>query len=46
MLNLPFGQIAKVTGAQTLIIRDQNGKKVVNAETNSLKQAWQKTFAW
>jgi phosphoribosylformylglycinamidine synthase len=46
MLNLPFGQIAKVTGAQTLIIRDQNGKKVVNAEINSLKQAWQKTFAW
>ncbi|MGA2323056.1 MAG: phosphoribosylformylglycinamidine synthase subunit PurL [Sedimentisphaerales bacterium] len=46
MLNLPFGQIAKVTGAQTLIIRDQNGKKVVNAEINSLKQAWQKTFDW
>ena len=46
MLNLPFGQIAKVTGAQTLIIRDQNGKKVVNAEINSLKRAWQKTFDW
>ena len=46
MLNLPFGQIAKVTGAQTLIIRDQNGKKVVNAEIKLLKQAWQKTFDW
>jgi phosphoribosylformylglycinamidine synthase II len=46
MSNLPFGQIAKVTGVQTLIIRDQNGKKVVNAEINSLKQAWQKTFDW
>ncbi|MGD0596245.1 MAG: phosphoribosylformylglycinamidine synthase subunit PurL [Sedimentisphaerales bacterium] len=46
MLNLPFGQIAKVTGAQALIIRDQNGKKVVNAEINSLKRAWQKTFDW
>ena len=46
MLNLPFGQIAKVTGAQTLIIRDQNGKKIVNAEINSLKKAWQKTFNW
>ena len=46
MLNLPFGQIAKITNAQTLIIRDQNGKKVVNAEINSLKRAWQKTFDW
>ncbi len=46
MLNLPFGQIAKVTDSPTLIIKDQNGKKVVNAEINSLKQAWQKTFDW
>ena len=46
MLNLPFGQIAKITDVQTLIIRDQNGKKVINTEINSLKQAWQKTFDW
>jgi hypothetical protein len=46
MASLPFGQIAKVTDTQTLIIKDRNGKKVVNAEINSLKRAWQKTFDW
>jgi len=46
MLNLPFGQIARVTDAPMLIIRDYHGKKVVNAEINSLKRAWQKTFDW
>jgi phosphoribosylformylglycinamidine synthase len=46
MLNLPFGQIAKVTDAPTLIIKDLNGKKVINAQINLLKLTWQKTFAW
>ncbi len=46
MLNLPFGQIAKVTDAKNLVIKDQKGQKVINAEIASLKQAWQKTFAW
>ena len=46
MLNLPFGQIAKVTDTKNLVIKDLRGQKVINAEINSLKQAWQKTFAW
>ncbi|MGA2172185.1 MAG: phosphoribosylformylglycinamidine synthase subunit PurL [Sedimentisphaerales bacterium] len=46
MLNLPFGQIAKVTAAGKLIVKDQKGRTVINAEINSLKQAWQKTFNW
>jgi phosphoribosylformylglycinamidine synthase subunit PurSL len=46
MLGLPFGQIATVTDSKTLAIKDHRGKKVVNAEINSLKRAWQKTFAW
>jgi phosphoribosylformylglycinamidine synthase len=43
---LPFGQIAKVTEAETLIVKDQKGRPVINERLNSLKQAWQKTFAW
>jgi phosphoribosylformylglycinamidine synthase len=46
MLNLPFGQIAKVTDAKNLVIKNLRGQKVINAEINSLKQVWQKTFAW
>jgi len=46
MLNLPFGQIGKVTEQKTLIIKAENGKKVIEADINSLKQAWQKTFDW
>ncbi len=46
MLNLPFGQIAKVTEAQKLVIKDQKARKVIDAEIKSLKQAWQKTFLW
>jgi phosphoribosylformylglycinamidine synthase len=46
MLGLPFGQIATVTDSKMLVIKDHRGKKVVNAEINSLKRAWQKTFAW
>jgi phosphoribosylformylglycinamidine synthase len=46
MLNLPFGQIGRVTDTQLLVIKDQKAGKVINAEINSLKQAWQRTFAW
>jgi phosphoribosylformylglycinamidine synthase len=46
MLNLPFGQIAKVTDTKNLVIKNIRGQKVINAKINSLKQAWQKTFAW
>ncbi|MBN1795700.1 MAG: phosphoribosylformylglycinamidine synthase subunit PurL [Sedimentisphaerales bacterium] len=46
MLNLPFGQIGKVTEDANLIIKDQNGKTVIDADINELKKTWQKTFNW
>jgi len=46
MLNLPFGQIGKITEEKTLIIKAENGKKVIEQDLDSLKQAWQKTFDW
>ena len=46
MLNLPFGQIGKVTEDKTLVIRAQDGKAVIDADIVTLKQAWQKTFDW
>jgi phosphoribosylformylglycinamidine synthase len=46
MLNLPFGQVAKVTEAYTLVVKDNRGKKVIDAEISLLKNAWQKTFLW
>jgi phosphoribosylformylglycinamidine synthase len=46
MLNLPFGQIGKVTEEKTLIIKAEDGKKIIEQDLDSLKQAWQKTFDW
>lgn len=46
MLNLPFGQFGKVIDEQKLIIKAQNGREVINADLDSLKKAWQKTFDW
>ena len=46
MLNLPFGQIGKVTEQKTLIIKSEDGKTVIEADIDSLKKAWQKTFDW
>jgi len=46
MLNLPFGQIGKVTGHKTLIIRSEDGKNVIESDIESLKAAWQRTFDW
>ncbi|MHC4758074.1 MAG: AIR synthase-related protein, partial [Planctomycetota bacterium] len=46
MLNLPFGQIGKVTADSKLTIKDQNGKTVIDIDIETLKQAWQKTFDW
>ena len=45
-LNLPFGQIGKVTEEKTLIIKAQDGKAVIDIDLDSLKQAWQKPFDW
>ncbi len=46
MLNLPFGQIGKVTKEKILSIKADDGKKVIDADIDSLKQAWQKTLDW
>ncbi len=46
MLNLPFGQIGKVTTGSKLVIRSQDGKNVIDAEIDILKQAWKKTLDW
>jgi len=46
MLNLPFGQIGKITEQKSLIIKAQNGKSVINLDLDSLKQAWQKPLNW
>ena len=46
MLNLPFGQIGKVTNEKTLLIKAQDGKSVIKVDLSSLKEMWQKTFDW
>jgi phosphoribosylformylglycinamidine synthase II len=46
MLNLPFGQIGQVIEEKNLIIKTEDGKTVINADIDLLKQAWQKTFDW
>ena len=46
MLNLPFGQIGKVTEEKTLVIKALDGETVIEKDIETLKQAWQKTFDW
>jgi phosphoribosylformylglycinamidine synthase len=46
MVNLPFGQIGKVTEQKTLVIKSEDSRTVIEADVDSLKQAWQKTFDW
>jgi phosphoribosylformylglycinamidine synthase len=46
MLNLPFGQIGKVTEEKILIIKSEDGRKIIEADIDSLKQAWQKPLDW
>ena len=45
-LNLPFGQLGKVTQEKKLIIKAQDGQTVIEQDLASLKKAWQKTFDW
>ena len=45
-LNLPFGQIGKVTQEKKLVIKAQDGQTIIEQDLASLKQAWQKTFDW
>mgnify|MGYP001043210609 CR=1 FL=1 len=46
MLNLPFGQLGKVTQEETLIIKGQDGKTVIELDLDSLKRAWQEPLKW
>jgi phosphoribosylformylglycinamidine (FGAM) synthase-like enzyme len=46
MLNLPFGQVGKVTEEKALIIKTEDGKNVIEADIDLLKRSWQKTFDW
>jgi len=46
MLNLPFGQIGKVTEEKKLVIKSEDGKNVIDSDIESLKNAWQRTFDW
>ena len=46
MLNLPFGQIGRVTEEQKLIIRSGDDDVVIESDIDALKKAWQRPFAW
>ncbi|HIJ54155.1 MAG TPA: phosphoribosylformylglycinamidine synthase subunit PurL [Planctomycetes bacterium] len=46
MLNLPFGQVGKVTGEKTLTIKAEDGKTVIELDLDLLKQAWQRPLDW
>ncbi|MHC4479064.1 MAG: AIR synthase-related protein, partial [Planctomycetota bacterium] len=46
MLNLPFGQIGKVTEGDKLVILTEDGKVVIESDLGSLKAAWQKPLDW
>ncbi len=42
MLNVPFGQLGKVTDNDKLTIKNSSGKAVIDLDTQTLKAAWQK----
>ena len=46
MLNLPFGNIGRVTEEKMVIIKTDNAETVIELDLDSLKQAWQRTFNW
>ncbi|MEN6577869.1 MAG: hypothetical protein ABFD90_16105, partial [Phycisphaerales bacterium] len=46
MLNLPFGQLGTVSATPSLVIRDGDGRNIVDSQIDLLKQAWQRTFSW
>ncbi len=46
MLNLPFGQLGEVTTESKLVIRSGQGRNIVDANIEILKEAWQRTFDW
>lgn len=46
MLNLPFGQLGRVTAQKNLLIRSRQGRVVINLALNELKNAWRSPFNW
>jgi phosphoribosylformylglycinamidine synthase len=46
MLNLPFGRIGKVTENKKLVIKSEDGRTIIDSDTDALKQAWQKPLNW
>ena len=46
MLNLPFGQIGKITEEKKLTIKAEGGETVIELDLDSMKQAWQKPLDW
>lgn len=46
MLNLPFGQLGTVSATPNVVVRDEDGRNLIDAQIDTLKQAWQKTFNW
>jgi len=46
MLNSPFGQIGKVIKEKIFVIKAEDGRKVIEADIDSLKQAWLKPLDW
>ena len=46
MLDLPFGNLGKVTENKTLTIKNANAEPAIELDLDSLKQAWQQTFKW
>jgi phosphoribosylformylglycinamidine synthase len=46
MLNLPFGQVGKITDTGRLIVKADDGTQVIDADVKELKKAWQEPFDW
>jgi len=46
MLNSPFGQIGKVIKEKIFVIKAEDGRKVIEADIDSLKRAWLKPLDW
>ncbi|MEN8127740.1 MAG: phosphoribosylformylglycinamidine synthase subunit PurL [Planctomycetota bacterium] len=46
MLNIPFGQVGEVIKDKKLLVHDANQKTVIDADLDTLKNAWQKPLAW
>jgi phosphoribosylformylglycinamidine synthase subunit PurSL len=46
MLNLPFGQVGRVSPNPRLVIKAPDGRAIVDATIADLKHAWRETLNW